>query len=91
VRQTIEATDICPYCGKEFYLPSDCKEHVKVSHLDFGHNLRRQVSSQVDVLSELKEGPSDQPDVIRMRSEAATFIAAFFLPLNRLGITRPPS
>lgn len=57
MRQTIEVTETCPYCGKEFYLPSDCKEHVKIAHLDFGQNLHGQAFSRVDVLLEVKEGP----------------------------------
>jgi hypothetical protein len=34
--QTIECTETCPYCGQSFYLSSDCAEHVKTAHLDFG-------------------------------------------------------
>jgi hypothetical protein len=36
--RTTESTKVCPYCGHPFYLPSDCEEHVKAAHLDFGRN-----------------------------------------------------
>lgn len=36
--RTIESTEVCPYCGQLFYLPSDCVEHIKAAHFDFGRN-----------------------------------------------------
>jgi hypothetical protein len=38
--RAIESTEVCPYCGQPFYLPSDRAEHVKVAHLDFGRTSR---------------------------------------------------
>lgn len=60
MQQTLKQPKLTrPHCGKEFYLPSDCKEHVKVAHLNFGQNLHGQGSSRVDVLLELKEAPTE--------------------------------
>ncbi len=36
----IESSEVCPYCGEVFYLPSDCADHVKAEHFDFGSHFQ---------------------------------------------------
>lgn len=40
MEKTLESTETCPYCGEAFYVPSDCADHVKAAHLDFGRSSR---------------------------------------------------
>jgi len=61
MRSTIDTTETCPYCGKTFYLPSDCEEHVKVTHLDFGPRIH------ISLDADLTGDPSLRVAVARSR------------------------